>query len=279
MSDYQKLLFPYAYNILGSVEDAKDAIQEVMLKYTSKGASPDNEKNYLIKGVINQSLNLKRNLQKRQPQGQWLPEPVATEAADVALELQQTISYSLLYLLERLNPKQRAVFILKHAFNYNHQEIAEVLGISETSSRKLLSRAAAKLDQSKTTKSSVSPEQFQQIDHFTRAIRSRDLEELHQLLTDDIAFHADGGEKIKVVKKYCFGRSEVTDLLLYIYHRFQFNYRIRPLVVNHQPALLYYHRKKLILCQVFEFDPSGTRISGIKVILDQDKLTALSAKV
>jgi RNA polymerase sigma-70 factor (ECF subfamily) len=58
MKDYQSILFPYAYNILGSAEDAKDAIQDVVLKYTLKDIQPENEKNYLIKGVINQAIRM-----------------------------------------------------------------------------------------------------------------------------------------------------------------------------------------------------------------------------
>ncbi|WP_315824448.1 sigma factor [Paraflavitalea speifideaquila] len=51
VQDYQRTLFSYAYNILGSVEDAKDAIQDVMVKYLG-GARQDiaDEKNYLIRG-------------------------------------------------------------------------------------------------------------------------------------------------------------------------------------------------------------------------------------
>jgi len=52
--DYHNILFPYAYNILGSSDDAKDAVQDVLLKYISaKKSDIENVKGYLIKGVIN----------------------------------------------------------------------------------------------------------------------------------------------------------------------------------------------------------------------------------
>ena len=144
MKDYQSILFPYAYNILGSAEDAKDAVQDVVLRYTLKDIQPENEKNYLIKGVINQAINIKREKKRRQPGDTWLPEPVSTETSDLGLELRELVSYPLLFLLERLGPKERVVFILKEAFAYTHEEIAEVLSITIENSRKLLSRAHKK---------------------------------------------------------------------------------------------------------------------------------------
>lgn len=142
MQDYQKQLFPYAYNILGSSDDALDAIQDVMSNYSAADKTHiDNEKNYLIRGVINQSINLK-NKKKRIQYGEvWLPEPVATETADKDVHLEEIVSYSMLLLLEKLNAKERAVFVLKEAFSYSHDEIAEFLSSSVQNSRKILSRA------------------------------------------------------------------------------------------------------------------------------------------
>ena len=112
MKDYQHILFPYAYNILGSSDDAKDAVQEVLLKYiSSERKEVENVKGYLVKGVINQSINLKNRKKKIVSDKVWLPEPVATENADGNLQRDEIISYSMLVLLERLNPKERAVFM------------------------------------------------------------------------------------------------------------------------------------------------------------------------
>ena len=80
---------------------------------------------------------------------EWLPEPIATEEADKAVRLNDIAAYSLLILLEKLNPKERAVFILKEGFDYAHEEIADVLSTTVESSRQLLSRAKRKLDKDK----------------------------------------------------------------------------------------------------------------------------------
>lgn len=277
MKEYQSLLFPYAYNILGSAEDAKDAIQDVILKYTLKGVEADNEKNYLIKGVVNRSINIKRNRKKFQSEDTWLPEPVSTESSDLKLELREMVSYSLLYLLERINPKERAVFILKEAFAYTHEEIADVLSITIAHSRKLLSRANKKIQEKEVDAGFMNPkkEHFESIDRFVSAIQTRDLKSLHQLFSKDIACHTDGGQKVRVVKKYCAGKDKVAELLIYVHHKYQKNYKVSSSSINHQPALFYYYRQKLILCQIFSFDSSTEKIRSISTILDPIKLKNL----
>ncbi len=65
LNNYQRILFPLAYNILGATEDVMDAIQDVVTKYVSTSKQDiENEKDYLIKGVINQSINIKKRNQK-----------------------------------------------------------------------------------------------------------------------------------------------------------------------------------------------------------------------
>lgn len=150
VKDYQTILFPYAYNILGAVEDAKDAIQDVLYNYLAASREHiDNEKNYLIKSVINQALNIKQKKKQVKLGDVWLPEPVATDSVDTNINLDDVASYSMLVLLEQLNPKERAVFILKESFGYSHEEIAEVLTITVEGSRKLLSRARTRLNESR----------------------------------------------------------------------------------------------------------------------------------
>ncbi len=53
-NNYQAKLFPYAYNILGSIDDANDVIQDVIVDYfESKRENINNELAYLVKSVIN----------------------------------------------------------------------------------------------------------------------------------------------------------------------------------------------------------------------------------
>lgn len=274
MNDYHHFLFPYAYNILGSAEDAKDAVQDVIFNYLSADRKDiENEKGYLVRSVINQSINIK-NKNKRISYGDnWLPEPVATESADRNTNLREIASYSLLILLEKLTPKERAVFILKEAYHYSHDEIASILNGTVEQSRKLLSRAKAKLPESVSMETAPKTS-TKLLEKYMHAIRGSDMKELENLLTDDIAFYADGGTTVNVYKKMAVGSEEVAGLLQYVYDRYDKDLRMVAAEINHEPALLYYRNDELVACQVFSVD--GEKISRISNVLDPKKLAYLS---
>lgn len=278
MKDYQDQLFPYAYNIAGSAEDARDIVQDVLTAYyASPREGIENEKAYLVKSVINHAINAK-NRKKRTVQPEvWLPEPVATEAADTNVYLKDILSYSLLVLLEKLNARERAAFILKESFDYAHQEIADILGTTEEHSRKLLSRAKAKLFKpGESAGPGIRSAQTNVLlENYIAAIRSRNMEKLESLLAEDIAFYADGG-KMNVVKRICTGAADVAELLLYVYQTYQQGSSVKFTTINHQPAFLYYQKDRLYVCQVFDVSPETGRILQISNIIDPEKLKILA---
>src|SRR5579859_5129656 len=259
IKEYQDILFPYAYNILGSAEDARDAIQDVLTKYYAEPREGvTNEKAYLVKSVINQAINKKRRRKLAPQREEWLPEPVATESADANVYLKDILSYSLLVLLEKLNAKERAVFILRESFDYDHKEIAEILSITEEHARKLLSRAKTKLfkpgsDGDEAPRHSArDPHTHALLQGYIAAIRDRNMPKLEALLAEDIAFYADGGGKINVVRKICTGAAEVAQILALAYHTYQRKATIHMTEINHQPALLFYNGDYLASCAVFD---------------------------
>jgi RNA polymerase sigma factor (sigma-70 family) len=272
VKDYHHFLFPYAYNILGSAEDAKDAVQDVMYNYLSADRQEiENVKGYLVRSVINQSINI-RNKKKRVSYGDmWLPEPVATDTADRNTNLQEIVSYSMMILLEKLTPKERAVFILKEAYQYTHEEIASIINGTVEQSRKLLSRAKAKLP-AKGEIPEAKPAVSGMLEKYIHAIKGRDMQELESLLSEDISFYADGGNKVSVVAKFATGAHEVAGLIQFVYEKYDKDLAIVPAVINHQPALLYYRGEVLISCQVFGLSGSGDKILQISNVLDPAKL-------
>jgi RNA polymerase sigma factor (sigma-70 family) len=270
----QKILFPYAYNILGSAEDAKDVIQDVLSHYI--GTPPEgveNEKNYLIRSVINRAINAKKRKRKTIGQSEiWLPEPVATDdAADRNLYLKDILSYSLLVLLEKLQATERAVFILKESFDYTHLEIAGVLSITEGHSRKLLSRAKAKLFKPGPGAKDRDAQPFVLLERYLDAIKRRDTPQLEKLLSADIAYFADGGRHLRVLKKSCTGVTAVADLAILAYHRFLARLTLRLIRVNYQPAFAFYNGDRITVCQVFHISKEG-KILQISTVVDPEKL-------
>ena len=277
-------LFPYAYNILGSVEDAKDVVQDVLTKHLAAPPSEGitNLKSYLIRSVVNHAINTKNRLKKTLSDGAiWLPEPVATDdAADRPLQLREILSYSLLVLMERLSASERAVFILRESFDYSHEEIANVLSISVAHSRKLFSRAKERLFKPAPMRSKIKEEREQEIlDSYISAIRQRNISQLEGLMNADIRYYADGGGKVPLAASLCLGAKAVAELQTMVYHKWLHAMRMVYTRVNHQPAFLFYRGGRLIACQVFEMAAEDGHLLQINTVLDPDKLKGFPQEV
>ena len=269
---YYPILFPYAYNILGIVEDAQDAVQDIILKHlTAPNTELQNEKAYLIRSVINHAINKKKRNAKSAREN-WLPEPLETQGADHGINTREILSYSLLVLMECLTARERAVYILKQAFDYSHQEIADVFSITIENSRKLLGRANSKLKDRTDNKTSTTSAFPTILNDYIAVIRTGDLASLENMLSKDILVKADGGSKFKVVSELTTGIEAVSKLMVYVYKKYQQNFSIVQVFINHQPALLFLDEGILINCQVFEFEQNNTKIKRIYSIVDTDKL-------
>jgi RNA polymerase sigma-70 factor (ECF subfamily) len=270
----QQLLTSYAYNILGSYEEAKDVVQDVLLERLKRnGHAIENEKAYLTRSTINRAINVKNRQKKMLSEypGNWLPEPVATESADRDLNQKDILSYSLMVLLEKLDAKQRAVFILKEAFDYDHEEIAQVLDISVENSRKILSRAKKELKTWSTTTEVKTPSGY--LDNYIDIIRSGDTQRLEQLLSHDIVVISDGGGKVAAALHPLVGKEAASMFLSGIYRKFYQNSRIEKGFVNHNPALFFYQNNHLVTCHVF--DLKDEKIQQAYFIRNPDKLVSL----
>lgn len=273
MKNYHHKLFPYAYNILGSAEDAKDVVQDILVKYLSVEKSHiENETGYLIKSVINHSINVKKKKNKIIPHNGWLPEPIST--ANLNLDKEAILSYSLLVLLEKLTAKERAVFILKEAYDYSHKEIAEAINCSIDNSRKLLSRGKTRLANYKMENKKNSQQSISFLEHYMQVIKNSDISSLEKLLSKDILLAADGGESIKVVRELTQGISATSKLILYVYKAYLEGLAFTISSVNHQPAILFYQHEVLYNCQVFEL--LEDEIISIYSIVDPLKLKSIS---
>lgn len=277
MEDYQNKLFPFAYSIMGSVEDAKDVVQDVVVKHLSADRKQiDNVTGYLVKSVVNHAINTKKRNQKLVADRLWLPEPMATDRSDANINREEIISYSMLVMLEKLTARERAVFILKEAFDYSHSEIGVLLDISVENARKLLSRSKKKLIQEDQTNTSmINHKSTIDLAQYVKAIQNGDVKSLERMLSEDISLSADGGQEIKVIREFTEGRKMTIKLLLYVFKTYQQTQTIKIAEVNHQPTLLFYEDTILVNCQVFEFNEAQPVIKSIYSVLAPEKLKTL----
>lgn len=276
MDELRPLLVTYAYNILGSYEEAKDVVQDAFLKFMHiDNDKIEDKRNYLIRTVVNLSINAKKRQQKivADYTGPWLPEPVATEKADAAIIQKEVLSYSLMVLLEKLNARQRAVFILKEAFDYDHEEIAGVLDITVENSRKLLSRAKEQLQKGTPVSRHPQPVQTGYIDKYLSAIREGDTRQLEQMLHDEVTLMSDGGGKVVAATKPLLGIKPVISFLRGIFTKGYKEAYIEQRTVNHEPALFYYQDGHLITVQIFSIRDG--QVESFYFMRNPDKLKAL----
>ncbi|MEV0502026.1 sigma-70 family RNA polymerase sigma factor [Streptomyces spectabilis] len=147
---HRELLFAVVYNMLGSVADTEDALQEVWLAWSARHRRPDaepvaNARAYLVRVAVNHALARRAELSRRRETypGPWLPEPLVTDEGSVTdgVERAEALSMAVLVVLETLSPLERAVFVLYEVFGFTHPEIARMLNRSPTAVRQLATRA------------------------------------------------------------------------------------------------------------------------------------------
>lgn len=277
MQENYRQLLTYAYNITGSYEDSQDLVQDVLEKYISLDKTEiRNEKNFLIKSTINHAINFKNRHTKKMVYGEWLPEPLSFDNAENRLIQEQTARYTLLVLLEKLTVKERAVYILKEAFDYSHQEIAQLIDISVENSRKLLSRATKHLQNIEYKpdhiNSSISHETLSQ---YQKALSEGSIPMLEELLLNDIRLSADGGQRVRVIKAVEVGKSATAALLAYVQQQFLNHKPFTFHRFNHQPAICFWRENQIYNCHILDVDRDG-RIREIYSIVDPEKLKRLT---
>ncbi|MEQ0558358.1 RNA polymerase sigma-70 factor [Amycolatopsis sp. NEAU-NG30] len=189
-----------AYRLLGSASDAEDAVQDTFLRWQSADRDlVETPEAWLTKVLTNLCLNRLTSARARRETyvGQWLPEPVLAGdrmlgPADTA-EQRESVSIAMLTLMERLSPKERAVYVLREAFGYAHAEIAGMLDLTEANCQQLHRRAKQHLaaDRRRVTVDAAAARKI--VEEFLAAALSGRTDSLVRLLTDDVVSAGDGG--------------------------------------------------------------------------------------
>ncbi|WP_329411279.1 RNA polymerase sigma-70 factor [Streptomyces sp. NBC_00704] len=192
-----------AYRLLGSASEAEDAVQETFLRWQAadveRVAVPEA---WLTKVLTNLCLNQLTSARARRETyvGAWLPEPLLAGDAMLGpadtVEQRESVSYAVLTLLERLSPNERAVYVLREAFDYPHREIAEILDLTEAASQQIFHRAKQHVAQGRTRTEIDEAAARRIVEEFLAAATSGRTEPLVRLLTQDAVAIGDGGGKI-----------------------------------------------------------------------------------
>ncbi|MFJ9248253.1 RNA polymerase sigma-70 factor [Streptomyces sp. NPDC101776] len=234
-------LFGIAYRVLGSVTEAEDVVQEAWLRWQRADRGVVREpKAFLATVTARLALNVAQSARVRRESyiGPWLPEPVDTRAdPQLGAERAEALDTAVLLLLERLNPVERAAYVLREAFDYPYRQIADMLETSETNTRQLVSRARRHLA-SERRKPVDAVEHRRLMEVFLAAAQTGDLAVLEGILAEDVVSYTDGNGLRGASRIPVVGLVHVSRYLAAFAPRFWPGKEIRWVEANGGPAAL-----------------------------------------
>jgi RNA polymerase sigma-70 factor (ECF subfamily) len=190
-----------AYQALGSVSEADDAVQEAWLRLSrADSGNIENLGGWLTTAVARVCLNMLAS-RREQPVGVHLPEPAVSDADGTGPEaetlLADSIGPALLAILHTLAPAERVAFILHDIFAVPFDDIAAIVGRSPAAARQLASRARRRVQGVAPVPGSDLARQREITDAFLAAARNGDFGALLEILDPDVVVRSNGTEAVR----------------------------------------------------------------------------------
>jgi len=138
-------LFGIAYQVLGRAADAEDVVQDVWIRWQGADRAQVRDRVAFLATVTKRAaINTATSARARREVSSGVGLPERDHAAadpEVAAERGEQLGLAIHLLIERLSPVERAVYVLREAFDYSFAVIADVLKLSEANARQLARRA------------------------------------------------------------------------------------------------------------------------------------------
>ncbi len=276
------LLFTIAYEILGSATEADDVLQNSYLRWAEVDLGTVRDtKSYLARLVTRQALNAVRSSARRREDyvGPWLPEPLLLDDHDAStdLVLAESVSMAMLVLLETLTPDERAVFVLREVFGFDHRDIAEAVDRPVATVRQIAHRAREHVHARRRRFAPADPATTTRItEQFMTAATTGDLDGLLALLAPDATWIADSGGKTIAARRPVVGAAKVAAFVLNVFHRRRqpADLRVELVNCNNTPALAAYRGERLE--GVFLIEITNDVITNFYAVRNPDKLVAVT---
>jgi RNA polymerase sigma-70 factor, ECF subfamily len=214
---YERELQVHCYRMLGSVQDAEDAMQDTLLAaWQGLGGfgGRASVRTWLYRVATTRCLNVRRSARRRRgtlPPGPRPPEPTrlgevtwlepcpdslleglpdAGPGPEARYEAREAISLAFIIAVQRLPPRQRAVLILRDVLGFTASEAARILGSTEESVNSALKRARATLRRDDAGRAEPPPatesaREKQLVEQLTRAYEAGDVDGIIALFADD----------------------------------------------------------------------------------------------
>lgn len=272
--EHRPRLRAVAYQMLGSLSDADDAVQESWLRLARADDTIDNLGGWLTTVVGRVCLDMlrTRRLRRESPLEPHLPDPVVSRegGADPEREalLSDSVGLAMLVVLESLSPAERLAFVLHDMFGLAFDEIAPIMERTPVATRKLASRARRHV-QGAVPKPDPDPAtQRRLVDAFMTAARSGSFEDLLAILHPDVVLRGDSASGMNVLRG-----ARVVAGQIAVFHRMATVSTARPALVNRTAGLVNTIDGDLI--SIMSFTVADEKIVAIDILSDPDRLARI----
>ncbi|MEE1796506.1 RNA polymerase sigma-70 factor [Streptomyces sp. BE308] len=273
-------LFGIAYRVLGSAVEAEDVVQDAWLRWQGADRAQVLEPSAFLTTVTTRlAINFAQSARVRRESyvGPWLPEPVNTSLdPQVGAERAEALELAVLLLLEKLNPVERAAYVLREAFEYPYRLVAHILETTEPHTRQLVSRARKHLAAERREQVS-SADHRRLLEVFLDAARTGNLTVLEQVLAADVVSYSDGGGVRGASRIPVVGRTHVSKYLVAFAPRFWPRAQLRWAEANGRPALLVSSAENTVA--LLSVDVSAEGIDRIMWVMNPAKLSPYVASL
>lgn len=269
-------LFGIAYRMLGSAVEAEDVVQDAWMRWqTTDRTAVLNPAAFLVTTTTRLSINVAESARTRRETyvGPWLPEPIDTsEDPRLGAERGEALELAVLLLLEKLSPTERAAYTLREAFDYPYREIADILQLTETNTRQLVTRARKHIADGRRASVSTA-ERSRFLNAFISAARNGDLLGLETLFASDVVSMSDGGGFVRAARNPVVGRDRVAKFIASV-SWFWNGVKVDEVEANGQPCILISRAGTTVTAVVLHASEDG--INQIWWLMRPSKLGAIA---
>jgi RNA polymerase sigma-70 factor (ECF subfamily) len=292
--DYEQhraAIFGLCYRMLGVAADAEDVVQ---LTWERALSSPPKDADapirpWLMKVATNLCIDALRKRKRERYFGPWLPSPIETDqvaSIDPSPEARygaiESASIAFLSALEALDPKQRAVVVLRDVLGMTGPEVAEAMEISQENVRVIHHRARKALEAYDATRNPPSPEVREKtaaaLRRFIAALALGNVDAVLAILAEDVETIHDAAGEVTAAVRVVRGAEDVAELYRNIMKLAQVPRWVDIVDMNGLPALVCRvpehgrHADRYVV--TVELDRDG-KVRYIRSVIASRKLTAV----
>jgi RNA polymerase sigma factor (sigma-70 family) len=265
-----------AYRMLGSVDDAEDAVQEAWLRLSGiDGREVTNLDAWLTTVVARICLNTLRSRRARPSEElvARVPDPIIDAVGEPDPEhqamLADAVGLALFVILDTLPPAERLAFVLHDVFAIPFDQIAPIVERSPEATRKLASRARRRIHDAAPSPDTDLVAQHAVVEAFFAAGRAGDFERLVAVLDPDVSLRGDFGAGPAGLRSVR-GASTVAGLARgYAAPERE----VRPAVVNGAAGAVIFVDDRATA--IMGFVVRGGRIAAIDVLADPERIARI----